>query len=322
MPDVSVIIVNWNTKDLLAACLESVFAEEGSVDCEVIVVDNGSSDGSVEMVRDRFPSVRLQENSTNERFAKPNNDGMRLANGSYFLLLNSDVELKQGFIQSLKRYLDNHRETGVCGPMLVYPNGTLQRSISANHTLWSHVCDMLLLDKLFPKSRLFAGAAMLRFPYDENVVQEAESVMGAAFMLRREVTEEVGMFDENLTIYYNDEDWFRRIREGGWKIAYVPDAKAVHHHGATTKKANVGLELVEEMYENVSYYYYKHYGRLGAILYKLMLLLGFVPRLAGWALCDVLRSTERSRLMVPFSLKTLAFASAFWVPPLTRGPSS
>ncbi|MGB6647086.1 MAG: glycosyltransferase, partial [Bacteroidota bacterium] len=91
MPEVSVIIVNWNTEDLLAACLESVNAERESVELEVIVVDNGSSDGSVGMVRDRFPDVRLRENATNEKFAKPSNDGMRMATGSYFLLLNSDV---------------------------------------------------------------------------------------------------------------------------------------------------------------------------------------------------------------------------------------
>ncbi|MGB2957293.1 MAG: glycosyltransferase family 2 protein [Bacteroidota bacterium] len=315
MPEVSVIIVNWNTEDLLAACLESVYAERESVELEVIVVDNGSSDGSVGMVRDRFPDVRLRQNATNEKFAKPSNDGMRMATGSYFLLLNSDVEVTKGTIQALKTYMDHHPETGVGGPMLLYPDGRLQRSVSANHTLWTHVCDMLLLDKVFPKSRFFAGGVMATYPYDENATQEVETIMGAAFMVRRDVTEQTGMFDENLSIYYNEQDWFRRIRSNGWNIAYIHDARVVHHHGVTTKLANVNLELVEEMYENVSWYYYKHYGRLGAIFYRLMLTVGFLPRTIGWALSSAIHPTDRSRSMLAFSLKTLSIAAVFWTRP-------
>ena len=315
MPEVSVIIVNWNTRDMLAACLESVCAERDSVDLEIIVVDNGSTDGSAGMVRDRYPHVRLRENPSNERFAKPNNDGMRMARGPYFLLLNSDIEVTKGAIEALKRYLDDHPETGACGPMLLYPDGSLQRSVSKDHTLWTHVCDMLLLDKLFPKSRFFAGGVMATYPYDETVAQDVESLMGAAFMVRRTVTEQTGMFDQDLSIYYNEQDWLRRMREDGWKIAYTPDARMVHHHGVTTRLANIDLGLVEEMYDNVTWYYDKHYGRWGAMFYRLMLLVGYLPRTMGWALLHLLHPTERSGSLLPFSLKTLSIASAFWKRP-------
>jgi GT2 family glycosyltransferase len=309
---VSAIIVNWNTQALLGACLEALFAEEDSVGLEVIVVDNGSRDGSVEMVRTRFPKVRLQANPDNQKFAKPNNDGMRMAAGRYILILNSDAEVEKGAVRALKGHLEAHPEVGACGPMLVYPDGTLQRSVAKNHTLWTHVCDMLLLDKLFPKSRVFAGGVMASYPYDAERTQEVECLMGAAFMVRREVIEQSGMFDENLSIYYNDEDWFRRIRADGWHVVYVPEARVVHHHGVTTSLANADLGLVEEMYRNVTWYYTKHYGRLGAMFYKLMLLVGFLPRTIGWAVVNALRPTERSKRMLPFARRTVAIAAAFW----------
>ncbi|MEK9136735.1 MAG: glycosyltransferase family 2 protein, partial [Bacteroidota bacterium] len=271
MFDISVIIVNLNTKSLLKACLDSVFAESSSVNLEVIVIDNGSTDGSIEMVKFDYPQVKLKVNQSNEGFAKPNNDGMRMATGRYLFLLNSDTVVKPGAVAALKSFLDTHLEAGVCGPMLLYPDGRLQRSVCSFHTLWTHACDMLALDKLFPGTRLFGGGEMTTFPYDENQTQEVDSLMGAAVLLRREVWERVGGFDERFVIYYNEMDWFKRIKEGRWGIFYVHNAQIIHHRGATAAIVNKEFTYFDEMYANTLLFFQKHYGRMSVVAYKLLL---------------------------------------------------
>ncbi len=312
MVDVSVIVVNLNTKDLLRACLDSVFAHPDRLAVEVIVVDNHSEDGSVEMVVSRYPSVILQVNPANEGFAKPNNDGMRQAKGKYFFLLNSDAVVLPGCLGALSRFLDGNPQVGACGPMIRYPDGRIQRSVCKTHSLWTHVCDMLFLDKLFPQSRLFGGGEMTTNPYDELSPQEVESIMGAAVLVRRAAVDETGGFDERLSVYYNEMDWFRRMRQLGWGIAYVPDACVYHHRGATAAKANWRFELYDEMYKNVFHYYRKHYGLGGVVLYRLLLAVGFVPRAVGWNLASVLRPSAYRRHMAQYSFKTLLLGLTFW----------
>lgn len=310
MPDVSVIIVNWNTKDLLKACLASVFADVAGREVEVLVIDNGSSDGSAEMVEREFPRVKLQCNQMNEGFAKPNNDGMRVAGGTYILLLNSDTVVRSGAVAALVSFMDRHPDAGACGPRLVNPDGSTQRSVKGFPTLWTHLCDMLFLDKAFPRSRLLGRGEMAYFSYDS--VEEVDHVMAAAFLVRRGVLEGVGLFDEHFTIYYNDMDWCYRIRKRGWKIWYVPTAAIVHYRGQTVNKLNRDFACVEEMYNNVMLYYLKHHGRWSVVVYRLLLALGFVVRSAGWNLYTLVNPSERIAHMARFSLRALRIGLAFW----------
>jgi GT2 family glycosyltransferase len=312
MTDVSVIIVNLNTRELLRACLNSVRSEESRVGLEVIVIDNGSSDGSVDMVRREFPHVHLLRNRTNEGFAKPNNVGMRMATGTYLFLLNSDTVVRSGSIATLASFMDAHPDVGACGPMLVYPNGALQPSVKGFPTLWTHCCDMLLFDRLFPRIRFFSRGEMTTFGYDKT--GEVDHLMAAAFLVRREVLETVGMFDERFSIYYNDMDWCYRMNQGGWKVCYIHDAQVVHHLGQTATVVNKNLEYFEELHNNIMLFYRKHYGRWTVVVYKLLMIVGFSARTAGWTVYRMIRPSERADQMFNFSRKTLALALKFWVP--------
>jgi GT2 family glycosyltransferase len=312
MADVSVIIVNWNTRVLLKECLTSVYTDPPAFALEVIVIDNGSEDGSVEMVRVDFPQVMLIINSTNEGFARPNNVGMNTSTGRCVLLLNSDTVVHPGAIAELKVFLDTHADVGACGPMLLNPDGTVQHSVKGFPSIWTHACDMLFLDRLFPHSRLFGRGEMAYFPYEQT--QEVDHLMAAAFLVRREVIDQVGLLDERFSIYYNDMDWCYRMRGHGWKIYYVHSARVTHYLGQTIAQVNKEFRYFRELHENVMLFYQKHYGRWAVTFYKLLLAIGFSFRTVVWYAVRCVKPTEKSRHMAMFSGKTLQIGLGFWKP--------
>lgn len=304
MIDVSIIIVNYNTRALLKESLESI--RPLNLRHETIVVDNASTDDSAEMVAQEFPEVLLIKNATNERFAKPNNDAMKLANGRYIFLLNSDASLKSNALERLAGYLDRQPEVGMCGPQLLYPDGTIQPSCRGFVSLWTHFCDMTALDRLFPNSRLFASSELTFF--DHKSEREVDHLMAAAIMVRAEVIKSVGMFDERLSIYYNDLDWSRRIKDAGWKIVFYPGAQVVHHLGWTARPLIRNKEIFREQYGNILYYYKKHFGGWAVLLYKIMLLLGFLPRVAFWSVRRLVDGSEDVRAKLQFAVRSLGIA--------------
>jgi N-acetylglucosaminyl-diphospho-decaprenol L-rhamnosyltransferase len=310
--DVSVVIVNCNTRELLYECLSSLELEGPSISLEIILIDNGSTDGSVELVKERFPDTILQLNRENEGFARPNNDGMRLARGRFFFLLNSDARITPGSISTLVSFLDARPGVGACGPMLLYPDGRLQRSLCDFHTLWTHVSDMLFLDRLFRGNRFFAGGEMTTYRYDESRAQKANSIMGAAVLVRRETVAACGAFDEKLSIYYNEMDWFKRMRDGGWEVWYVPESRVFHHRGSTAAKVNWNLELHREMYRNVFHYFRKHYGPPAVTVYRVLLAAGFLPRALVWSLIALVRPSPFRRHMVRYCWRTFLLGALFW----------
>jgi GT2 family glycosyltransferase len=310
VPDLSVIIVNWNSRALLRDCLDSIVSEAAGIDVEIIIVDNGSSDGSTEMVRREYPQVRLQCNERNEGFAKPNNDGMRMSHGRYVLLLNNDTIVQPNSLKTLVRLMDEHPDWGACGPMLLNPDRSLQRSVSGLYDPWTHACDMLLLDKIFPNSRLFGRHDMRYFDYSRT--QEAENIMGAAICARRTAIDELGMLDENLVIYYNDHDWCRRFHMSKWKLMYVAEATIVHIGGQATKVLNKNLSFVREMVNNAMLYYEKHFGRSGVLAYRMLLFIGFLMRTIGYGLQALLTRSETASVMMRRSFIQLTIGAAFW----------
>jgi len=303
-PLVSVIVVNYNTRDLLRQCLASL--EESTVSREVLVVDNASTDGSAEMVEREFPAVRLTRNLTNEKFARPNNAAMRAARGRLFLLLNSDAALFRGALETLARRLLQDETIGAVGPQLIHPNGAIQRSCRGRMTLWSHFCDMTALDRLFPRSRLLAGSEMTWFDHDSP--REVEHLMAAALLVRRETVERVGLLDERLTIYFNDMDWSIRMRRAGWKILYEPQARALHHGGMTTRPLDGRSEIFREQAQNLFYFYRKYYGPGGLLLFRVLLALGFLARLVFWSLRFLLHPSEDSARSLRFARRVVGAA--------------
>lgn len=318
-PDISVIIVNYNTRDLLESCLTSVFRETTSVSLEVLVIDNGSGDGSVEMVRSQFPRARLTVNESNQWFVRPNNEGIRMSTGKRVLLLNSDTEVCPGALAELARFLDAHTDAGACGPLLLNTDGSVQKSVKGFPTLWTHICDMFFLDRLFPRSRLFARGEMGWFSY--NSTAEVDHVMAAAFLVRREVLESVGLMDERFLLYHNDMDWCYRMVMSGWKIYFVPTARVVHHLGRTMDIVNRDLSRLHEQWNNVMLYYQKHHGRGSVAAFKLLLAAGFAFRAGAWMLVRLMRPSERAHLMSRFSARTFLLGLSFWKP-LPYGPET
>jgi N-acetylglucosaminyl-diphospho-decaprenol L-rhamnosyltransferase len=227
-PEVSVIIVSYNTRELLRECIESILCEQGDgLGVEVIVVDNASADGSAAMVAERFPQARLIANPDNRGFGAACNQGLEIARGRYALILNADIRAQQGALQRLVGFMDAHPDAAICGGQLRYPDGRVQPSCARELTLWWVFCEQSLLAKLFPHTRLFGG--YWRTHWDFRATIETEQVMGACMMLRRPFPR----FNEDYFLYCEDTDLCYRVRQAGGKIYYVHDAVFVHHLGAS-----------------------------------------------------------------------------------------
>jgi len=227
-PDVSVIIVSYNTRELLRECIESILCEQGDgLAVEVIVVDNASADGSAAMVAERFPQVRLIANPDNRGFGAACNQGLEVARGRYALILNADIRAQPGALQRLVGFMDAHPDAAICGGQLRYPDGRIQPSCARDLTLWWVFCEQSMLAKLFPHTRLFGGYWRTHWNFSATI--ETEQVMGACMMLRRPFPR----FDEDYFLYCEDTDLCYRVRQAGGRIYYVHDAVFVHHLGAS-----------------------------------------------------------------------------------------
>ncbi len=270
-PRLSVVIVSWNVRALLQRAIDSLYASwEGSGaqrdSLEVIVVDNGSHDGTVAMVRERFPQVRLVANRENRGFTGGNNQGIRLARAPYLFLLNPDTAIIDDAPARLLGYLEAHPRVGVVGPMLLNADGSIQSSRRRFPTL----------PVLFLESTWLQGLARpwLRRYYVEDrppdVVQEVDWVTGAAMMVRRAALDEAGLFDEGFFMYSEELDLCRRIRAAGWTIVYLPTARIYHYVGKSSEQV-VAARHIHFQTSKVRYAR-KYHGAAVAELLRLWLL--------------------------------------------------
>lgn len=240
----SVIILSYNVRDLLALAIRTARAAAHDIDAEIIVVDNDSADGSAEMVEERFPDVTLIRSGGNIGFAAGNNVGMREARGRYVLLLNPDVLVHPNAFKTLVAYLDAHPGTGAAGGRIIRPDGTPDPSAKRGFPSPSAAFyRMVGLSYLFPRSSRF-GRYNLTFMDDESQ-SDVDALSGCFMCVRREVIDAVGGLDEEFFMYGEDLDWSYRIREAGWKIAYLPDAEIVHFKGESTRS----LPKFRQLYE-------------------------------------------------------------------------
>lgn len=287
--DLSIIIVNYNTRVLLRQCLLSLQGRQThpilkrglpfSGLQEVIVVDNGSTDGSPEMVAEEFPQVHLISNPQNLGYARANNQGLLLAQGDYFLLLNSDTEVEAQALDFLVEFLRNKPEAGAVGGQLILPSGQTQPSCSTDITLLTVFFEQFLLDKAFPRSRLFGRHFYTWWNYQEP--RSVEVLSGACLMIRRETLRQVGLLDEAYFMYCEDADWCRRARQKGWELWYEPQARVLHYHGASSEGHREAMII--EYNRSRLIYFQKLESLQQARWAKRMMLGGALLRLLVWA---------------------------------------
>ncbi|MBI4686408.1 MAG: glycosyltransferase family 2 protein [Nitrospirae bacterium] len=262
----SVVIVSYNTIGLLEACIRSVLSNLPTCS-EIIVVDNASTDGSSEMIKKTFSMVRLIENKENLGFGKANNQGITISRGQYILLLNSDAEIKPNAINIMINFIGEYPTIGMIGPRLLNDDGTTQPSVSTLPNLWYVFLRMFRLKGLFPtflktvalRYGLFGHTVKSHFQSEANKALEVDFITGACMLIRRDVIEQVGMFDENFFMYVEDVDLCKRIKESGWKIYYYPESEIVHFGGRSSGGACRDLSFVS--YKSLYYYFRKHYGK-------------------------------------------------------------
>jgi N-acetylglucosaminyl-diphospho-decaprenol L-rhamnosyltransferase len=229
MADVSVVVVTYNALPLLERSLESVQGYE------TIVVDHGSTDGTVDFVRERFPEARVLEQE-NLGFGAGNNTGMGAASGDYFLLLNADAWALGDAVERLVEFAEANPDAAVVGPKLLNQDGTLQRSVRGYPSTWRIATEYLFLRKLAPRSRAFN--AFYGAGFDHESVREAEFLGGACLLVRRAAFEQVGGFDEDFFMMSEEVDWCYRFRQAGWKVLFYPGAEVVH---VLTSSANPAM---------------------------------------------------------------------------------
>lgn len=284
--DLSVIVVSWNTKDLLQGCLDSIRDTVSAIEHEVIVVDNGSTDGSRELVSSEYPEVLLIANDRNLGFAGANNQAIGVSRGRLVLLLNSDAVLLPGAASQLVDFLDSHSGSAVAGAQLLNPDGTFQWSYANFPTL---VGELLLATKL---AKLVHGATFPSYSEEDSQQERAvDWVMGACMLVRRSAIERVGMLDEDYFMYTEETDWCYRMVQAGWTVDYVPAAKVVHWGGKSAGRAPERRR--SQIYLSKLRFFRKHRGPLTARAFRHAIQLASAAKLLVWAAASLTR--ERSR---------------------------
>ncbi|GIV99275.1 glycosyltransferase family 2 protein [Roseiflexus sp.] len=257
MNTLSIIIVNWNTRDILLDCLDTIVAYPPQRPYDIWVVDNASRDGSVAAVQSRHPYAHIIANAENRGFAAANNQAIDASCGDYVLLLNSDTLVRAQALERMAHFLDIHTRVGVVGACLLNADGTLQPSWAAFPSFWAE---------------LLGRNVRARRPYgtvDGSTAYAVDWVGGAALMIRREVIAKIGALDEGYFMYSEETDWCFRVRKAGWDVCYLPHATIVHLGGQSSQKASARMKA--ELYRSKIRFYTKHYGRHQAYALSLAL---------------------------------------------------
>ena len=283
----SIIIVSWNTRELLADCLSSVFTQPPTVSYEVWVVDNASADGSAEMVRDKFPQARLLENIVNVGFAQANNQAIAQCGGKYVLLLNPDTVVLPDALDALVFFLDARPEAAAAGSRLLNPDGTLQLSCHPSPTLLREWWRLMHLDVVRPYGRYAMHT------WDTNLARDVDVLQGASLLLRKSVLDQIGFMDGDYFMYSEEVDLCYRIQRAGWRLYWVPQSQVIHYGGQSTKQ--IAGEMFLQLYLGKLKYLRKHNGRYAGRIYKIILLKAALIRLALTPLLWFKKPNERQQ---------------------------
>jgi GT2 family glycosyltransferase len=245
---------------------------------EIIVVDNASSDGTPQLIREHFTWAKLLQNDKNLGFAGGNNIGIKVSTGKYIALVNSDVVVPSGCFEKMTLYMEQHTGVGMLGPKMILSDGAIGPSCMRFPSVWNIFCRALALDRLFKGSEVFGGFLMQDFKYDR--ITDVDVLTGWFWMVRREALVQVGLLDERFFMYGEDIDWSKRFHEAGWKVVFYPEAEAVHYCGASS--SNAPTRFYVEMNRANMQYYRQHHSNIAVLGFWLATLLHEALRIVGY----------------------------------------
>lgn len=277
MKDISLIIVNWNTKDLLLECIQSIKDETQDHICEIIVVDNASTDGSQEVVKKTHPDVTLVCNSENLGFSRANNIGIELSSGRYVTLVNSDIKILDGCLDQMCAFMDANTDIGLLGPRTINEHGRLRCNVRDVPNIWNTTCEAFGLDKVFPDWTPVRGR-LRKIGFGKNVMNVGV-LSGCLLMARREALTSVGLLNERFFIYGEDKDWCKRFADAGWRVVFNPHFHSIHYGGASSAVAPVRY-LIEKLKSDFIFWDI-HRGRVSIFFYTLLKLAHYSIRIVG-----------------------------------------
>jgi N-acetylglucosaminyl-diphospho-decaprenol L-rhamnosyltransferase len=293
MKDVSVLVVTFNSQEDIRACLDAVPSAARGVSYELIVIDNDSHDGTLRLVEEVSPEARILRQRANTGFARANNCGIEAAGGRFVLLLNPDAVAWPGSIASLVAYMDAHPRTGIAGPRLHDPDGSLQYSVRNFPTPSNQFFESLFMHRFMPR----LSGRMGEVVYDAALYETSHGVgwvSGAAMLLRREALDRVGLLDERFFMYSEEKDLCYRAHLAGWSVDYVAEADVTHGHDAAESSEAFARRLSSRLM-----YFDKHYRGLRRFGCKVGLGVGLGTRVAAGALAAIVGSEKRHELLVP-----------------------
>jgi GT2 family glycosyltransferase len=249
--DLSVVIVSWNVKKLLKENLKAIYENTQNIDFEVFVVDNNSKDETVEMVKEKFPKVKLIENNKNLGFAKGNNQAIKKSSGRYVLLLNPDMQVLSKTFEEMVKWMDNNKKAGVAGCHLIKDNYETVPHVRRFPKLFDQLMIILKVPHVFPQ--ILNKYLIKDFDYSKEVI--VDSVRGAFFMIRREVIESVGLLDERYFVWFEEVDYCRKVQNSHWDVVYTPEVKCIDHVGQSFSQVKTGK--VQKYFRNSMLEYFK-----------------------------------------------------------------
>jgi GT2 family glycosyltransferase len=292
--EVSVVVVNWNTQDILRDCLRSIYEQCGEIDLEVIVIDNASTDGSVEMVKKDFPQVTLIENSKNRGFAAANNQGIDISKGRYVLLLNSDTVVLDNAIAKTAAFADSHPEAAVVGCRVLNPDRTLQPTCFMFPSILNMLLSSTYLYKLFPKNKFFGRERMTW--WNRNDIREVDVVTGCFMLVRQDAIKKVGSMDEQFFMYGEETDWCYRFKQAGWKILFAPCAEIIHLGGQSAQKR--ATTMVVQLRKSILQFMKKHHGPLIYRIVCLLTVIFLAVRLPIWSVIALFQRAQNGEASI------------------------
>lgn len=290
--DISIIIVSYNTCQLTVQTLQSIYKSDAHCTYEIIVIDNHSKDNSVKVIRMLFPSITLIQNEENVGFSGANNQGIRMAQGRYLLLLNSDTIIQKDTLNIMLQYMDGHCDVGTSGCKVVLPDGSLDKACKRGFpTPSASFYYAFGFSKLFPNLPRFNQYQLGYLKPDEE--HEVDCLIGAFMLLRRETIDQVGLLDETFFMYGEDIDWCYRIKQRGWKVMYYPMTQIIHYKKASSRQRR-SYRIIYEFHRSMLLFHNKHYKMKYPWIINIAVYIGVGLKYIQSVLCNVLNAMRWS----------------------------